>query len=533
MHCDCLTPSVRNFVVVRWEVGEFTDCSATCEGIMSRVVSCRQQQPDGQFVTVADSVCNRDDVRLKPVNLRPCGPDCSTYSWDETEWSPCSVQCGDGTQQRSILCVRTVATSTRRVSDDECRTRLGPKPALERRCDPVPRCMYNLTQWSRCSVSCDFGMRTRVASCIKINTDGSRHIIGIAHCDSDAGLERPITSGECNLGECPCVLPRWVTRPWSSCTRTCGGGGTQQRDTQCHCFLRGQLQQVFDRECAAITMPPSKRNCGESDCPCERHRWRKGPWEGCSVTCDAGIEQRALSCICTQEGEVKVSPVLTRCLAKPQPAAQRDCYGPPCPCENPRWVTGNWTDCSKKCNGKRSRKVTCNCGGVTVEDGICRSLLTNETRPSDGELCGGPCQCENYRYRTSDWSHCSKTCGNGTRTRGVTCWCDIAGRRKYREMEECATSLGGTPPAKMESCQTPCPCVNQLYVIGEWSPCSERCGGTRVRGVACHCSIEGKDVTVQDEECYLLRRPAGIEDCAKCQYTWAAKGWKEVFRFKV
>ena len=517
----------------RWEVREFGACSESCKtttSVRSRLVICRQQQGDGQFVTVDDSVCEREDTRQKPHSTESCGADCAEFSWHDGPWSSCSVQCGDGTQTRTVLCLKTTAITQLRVPDSECITRFRWKPPEQRRCDPIPRCRYNLTRWSECSVTCGHGMQTRVSFCVKIDADFLQ-IIDNEHCDNDASLLKPYTSRDCYTGECPCVGPRWVPKPWSPCTRTCGGGGTQQRDARCRCIVRGQLQEVQDETCDRSLRPPLTQQCGEIDCPCLNPRWHRGWWDQCPVTCGEGTERRNVSCICTQDGNVKFSPE-RRCLFHPRPRSQRACYRPPCPCENPAWGAGTWSACSKPCNGRRSRTVTCNCEVASryqVEDDVCFLYLRmrNESRPIEEESCGGPCQCENYRYKTSEkWSHCSKTCGIGERTRVVTCWCDIDGVRKRRDMQECVANIGRSPRA-VEPCNSTCSCAGR-YVTGSWTPCLEPCGGKRVRNVTCRCLNDEEYSVLTDESCALTRRPYNMEDCAPCEYRWSNTSWKPV-----
>ena len=516
----------RCLLFARYVEGEFSDCSATCEGVQTRTVSCQQQQGDGNIRTVADRICDRDDPRIKPMTTQPCGVECSTYYWVTTEWSPCSVQCGGGIQQRNVYCSKEVADTVRSATDNECRSQVGLKPAIQRSCDPKPRCEYSLTEWTPCSASCDIGMRTRVATCSKIETDGTTELIVKRHCERDPSLTEPLVSEMCFAGECPCSLPRWVPGRWSLCTRTCGGGGRQQRDLQCQCNLRGESIFVNEQACASIDRPLSSRECGQEECPCERYRWRRGHWNECSADCGEGIQQRIVLCTCTQEGEIKISSNLAPCNIVPMPPVERECYGPPCPCENPNWQVSSWTNCSRSCNGRRSRTVRCICGGVPVTDAICLIRLPNETRPVDVELCGGPCQCENYRYRTSEWSHCSSSCGVGVQSRIVTCWCDLVGKQKFRKLNECETELGVAPPNVAQPCQSPCPCVNARYETEQWSPCSQPCGGARVRTVECYCSRDGVDGVVRDDNCSSLARPPPVEDCSPCEFKWTAAKWR-------
>jgi hypothetical protein len=516
--------------VCRWEPQEFGECSESCRSatsIRTRPVICRQQQGDGVFATVANSVCEREDIRRKPATTESCGVECVRYFWQEGPWSPCSVQCGRGTETRSLRCLEESPTTQLRVSNFECTSRRLYKPIEERSCSPTPRCRYNLTRWSKCSVTCGLGKQTREVSCIKLE-EGFSRTIDIEHCDNDASLLQPYTVRECYTGVCPCVGPRWVPRAWSPCTRTCGGGGTQQRDARCYCFVDGQLQQVRDEICDIDQKPPLSQTCGEIDCPCINPRWRSGWWNQCPVTCGQGIERRNVSCVCTRDGDVQLTTE-QRCFAHPRPRSERACYRSQCPCENPSWGTSAWSACSKPCNGRRSRTVTCNCevaNRYRVEDDVCYLYLRtrNISRPTEEERCGGPCQCENYRYRAGDWSHCSVTCGPGNRTRTVSCWCDIDGVPKRRDTQECMANIGSSPTA-VELCNSTCSCMG-YYVTEPWKPCSDPCGGTRVRNVTCLCEKDEEFVVLTANSCDSVRAPVTVENCEPCEYSWYSTSWK-------
>ena len=81
--------------------------------------------------------------------------------------------------------------------------------------------------------------------------------------------------------------------------------------------------------------------------------------------------------------------------------------------------------CSATCgNGIRSRKVTCvNSSGEKIENSNCEA----GDKPLEISPCNmGP--CEGVDWFTSDWSsECSQTCGSGYQSRHVVC--GVLGRR--------------------------------------------------------------------------------------------------------
>ena len=514
----------------RWVESNFGPCSTTCEGIQFRTVDCRQQQGNRLFVVVADSICERDDPNPKPSTIEPCGQECSEYTWNRTEWSPCSLECRYGSQKRDIVCIKYSGASRIREEDVICARRIGPKPTEERACEPVPQCRYSISEWTVCSVSCESGTRTRTLSCVKTE-NGSQRIIALDHCARDVTLVTPRTSQSCYLRKCPCTSSRWITRGWSTCSRSCGGG-TQRRDFSCYCRLKGRLQlATTENICQSVAKPATTRSCSEERCPCKRYRWRRGGWERCSVSCGRGVEQRQITCVCTREGREELSEDERRCLVQDSPSTERNCYRPRCPCSNPRWESGNWTVCSATCNGKQRRDVECICGGESVADGVCIQRVVGQLKPSRERECGGSCPCINYRYSATYWTPCSHTCGNGTQSRTPSCLCDLEGRKTVRLMTECADSIADARPEVTRSCYTMrCPCVNQQYVTGAWSVCPRPCGGSQTRHVECYCSIKGIDTVVKDEECryYGLSSPKSTQECNPCRYSWLSTSWRRV-----
>ncbi|KAM6426745.1 ADAMTS-like protein 3 isoform 2-T4 [Liasis olivaceus] len=86
----------------RWQVGPWTQCTATCGiGIQTREVHC--QQPEG---SVVGSESCKDP---KPHSFQACNQlDCPPH-WHVEEWQQCSVSCGVGMQRRKATCQKLTA----------------------------------------------------------------------------------------------------------------------------------------------------------------------------------------------------------------------------------------------------------------------------------------------------------------------------------------------------------------------------------------------------------------------------------------
>ncbi|KAI1902968.1 hypothetical protein AGOR_G00022040 [Albula goreensis] len=85
-----------------WEVGEWEPCSKSCgkTGIQVRSVSCIQDLYDGTNRSIHSKYCNDDRPETRQAcNRHPC-----PAQWRVGPWSQCSVTCGNGTQERQVLC---------------------------------------------------------------------------------------------------------------------------------------------------------------------------------------------------------------------------------------------------------------------------------------------------------------------------------------------------------------------------------------------------------------------------------------------
>ncbi|XP_032658306.1 A disintegrin and metalloproteinase with thrombospondin motifs 8 [Chelonoidis abingdonii] len=104
-----------------------------------------------------------------------------------------------------------------------------------------------------------------------------------------------------------------------------------------------------------------------------------------------------------------------------------------------QWVMGDWSECSKTCgSGWQRRTVECR----DVEDQA-STTCDKALKPEDIKPCNDlPCPI----WRLGPWSPCSRTCGEGVRTRSAAC-IDYAG--KIIAPEKCSLPL---PQAATTTC---------------------------------------------------------------------------------
>uniref|UniRef100_A0A8C1ZF26 ADAM metallopeptidase with thrombospondin type 1 motif, 2 n=1 Tax=Cyprinus carpio TaxID=7962 RepID=A0A8C1ZF26_CYPCA len=127
-----------------WVAGEWVECSKSCgkTGTQTRFVSCVQPLGDGKFKSIRSRYCSDE----RPESRRECNRNLCPAEWRLGPWSQCSVTCGNGTQERQVLC---------HTRDNTIGLCLDSKPAALRPCrmDPCPkRCHGDRSTFCRMEV---------------------------------------------------------------------------------------------------------------------------------------------------------------------------------------------------------------------------------------------------------------------------------------------------------------------------------------------------------------------------------------------
>uniref|UniRef100_A0A3P9ML47 Adhesion G protein-coupled receptor B3 n=1 Tax=Oryzias latipes TaxID=8090 RepID=A0A3P9ML47_ORYLA len=185
-----------------------------------------------------------------------------------SQWSSCSVTCGQGSQVRTRTCVSPYGTHCSGPLR-ESRVCNNTAPC------PVHGVWEEWSPWSLCSFTCGRGQRTRTRMCAPPQHGGRA-------CDG------PETQTKlCNIALCP-VDGQWQEwSSWSVCSVTCANG-TQQRTRQCSAAAHG------GSECRGHWA--ESRECHNPDCTANGQWNPWGPWSGCSKSCDGGWQRRARVC---------------------------------------------------------------------------------------------------------------------------------------------------------------------------------------------------------------------------------------------
>ncbi|XP_061565344.1 A disintegrin and metalloproteinase with thrombospondin motifs 14 isoform X2 [Cololabis saira] len=111
----------------KWVVEDWSPCSRTCGKIsyQTRVVQCLQELTNGTSRPVHSKHCTDD----RPETRRACNHTACPAQWRTGAWSQCSVTCGEGIQQRQVVC---------KASDNTLAECEGEKPETVLICNPSP-----------------------------------------------------------------------------------------------------------------------------------------------------------------------------------------------------------------------------------------------------------------------------------------------------------------------------------------------------------------------------------------------------------
>ncbi|XP_047126186.1 uncharacterized protein LOC101238552 isoform X2 [Hydra vulgaris] len=435
---------------------------------------------------------SEDKIKLNYEFFQP--NDAQSYEYILVGWTACSKTCGIG-QQQSIQTCRS--SSGRIVNVSYCE--FLKKQTYVKTCyrDPCPdRYQWLTHEWSICSKTCGEGFRTRNVSCIKNDRN--------AYYPNDMCiLPPPFNLEKCNLRTCPSVFS-WVADQWSSCTVTCGGG-VKTRNVSCTDEVTNLTHSA--EKCVQPQLE-TVEPCNEFDC--DAFIWEVRLEGQCSKACGRGLKARIVYCVNIRSKNI----VPNGYCSGPSPPRVVPCNEHMCP--EYFWQVHNNSLCS----------VTCGLGVIQKEvycvDKQTKKKVINENciakKPNDVEECYTR-PCDKYQWFTHEWSVCSKTCGEGFRTRNVSCIKNdhIA----YYPNGLCVLP----PPLSLEKCNLrACPSVFS-WVADQWSSCTVTCGGgVKTRNVS--CTDEVTNLTHSAEKCVQQLQPETVKPCNEFEcdsFVWELK----------
>lgn len=521
-----------------WSV--FSKCSKSCEtGFKRRTRNCSNPEPKH-----GGRNCSSLGLALeeKECNTHSC-PIHGGYSvW--TDFTKCTVSCENGTRQRTRNC----SNPQPRHGGRNC-SHLGPSVEVEV-CNtnlcPIHGGFSEWTEFSECTKSCGNGTKNRTRNCL---SPAPQH--GGRDCSS-LGANTEIQ--QCNTQHCPINggYTQWTN--FSPCSKTCGTG-KMNRSRYCtnpkpqyggkncshlgfpveilpcfsrHCPVHGGFSEWSNfSECSrpcGVGLRNRTRHCtnpepmhGGRDCrgeqiefkvcnvfPCPVHgdytQW--SAFSTCSKTCDSGTMKRTRNC---------TNPVPDfkgkDCLSRGPAEEVRKCNVFPCPVNGNYSSWSNFSICSKTCGNGTTERLR-NCSNPVPKNGgkNCSLLGPSKEITTCNEF---PCAIHGNFSSWSIFSVCSKSCGNGTKTRTRNC------SNPFPKHGGTNCSLLG-PVIEVRNCNVfPCPIHGNYSSWSNFSSCSKSCGnGTETRTRSCtdpepqhngrNCSSLGPSVDI---------RPCNIFSC--------------------
>ncbi|XP_004640462.1 ADAMTS-like protein 2 isoform X2 [Octodon degus] len=388
-------------------------------------------------------------ARTRPKARKPGVSPADMYRWKLSSQEPCSATCTTGVMSAYAMCVRYDGVE---VDDSYCDALTRPEPVHEfcagRECQP----RWETSSWSECSRTCGEGYQSRIVRCWKMLSPGFDSSVYSDLCEATEAV-RPEERKTCRNPACG---PQWEMSEWSECTARCGEHSVVTRDIRC---------SEDEELCDPKTRPVGEKNC--TGPPCDR-QWTVSDWGPCSGSCGQGRTIRHVYCK-TSDGRVVPE---SQCQAETKPLAIHPCGDRNCPAH---WLAQDWERCNTTCGrGVKKRLV------------LCMELADGKPLTRSGPECGlarkppvestcfeRPC----FRWYTSPWSECTKTCGVGVRMRDVKCYqgtdivrgCDPLVKpvgRQACDLQPCPTE----PPD--DSCQdqpgTNCALAIKVNLCSHW-----------------------------------------------------------------
>uniref|UniRef100_A0A8C3KPF3 PLAC domain-containing protein n=1 Tax=Calidris pygmaea TaxID=425635 RepID=A0A8C3KPF3_9CHAR len=138
-------------------------------------------------------------------------------------------------------------------------------------------------------------------------------------------------------------------------------------------------EETLDNANCLTHQPIEKEPCNNQSCP---PQWVALDWSECTPKCGPGFKHRIV--LCKSSDLLKTFPV-TQCQEESKPPVRIRCSLGRCP--PPRWVTGDWGQCSAQCGlGQQMRTVQC-----FSYTGQASSECPETLRPPSMQQCEGKC----------------------------------------------------------------------------------------------------------------------------------------------
>nr|DBA25392.1 TPA: hypothetical protein GDO54_012926 [Pyxicephalus adspersus] len=476
----------------------WTDCTATCDsGIQTRNRSCSNPAPlhggpECQGPQIQTKECNTQPCRdLCPSNMiyqtaeecRGSGGVCPRLCLDQAAQVECAstcyegCYCSEGLYLQNNSCVPQTECSCyhqgalyqpgENMSLDACNncTCVSGKMICSSAPCPVDCGWSDWTSWSSCSRTCNVGTRRRYRS----GTNPAA-AFGGQNCEGPS-----VAIEFCSLQPCKGSTGDWGS--WTECSVPCGGG-YRNRSRVSVVLRRIEFSTCNIHPCSGVDpgiCPDGKvwKDCSDGPASCA-HLNDEGDDRKCQPGCYCPSGELLLNnrcvppsqCPCTENGK----------YYQPGETVLRDCNN--CSCLSGRIANcsqvicvatdGNWSDwtpwseCSATCGGGFQNRYRFCTDPPPSGTGLPCEGPDREEQPCNLQ----PCEENGQWSLWSSWTDCTKTCGQGLRSRSRVCR-DPLGGGEFCEGRS----------AEVEPCQLP-PCleINCSSIIDAvYSNCGPAC----------------------------------------------------------
>ncbi|XP_028409018.1 uncharacterized protein LOC114531606 [Dendronephthya gigantea] len=429
----------------------FSECSLSCGngGTRYRTRNCANPKPqyggkDCSFIGPA--------LQMEVCHVSPCPIAGGYTSW--SNFSECSLSCGNGsTRYRTRNCTNPKP----QYGGQDCSV-IGPALHTEE-CNvspcPITGGYTSWSEFSECSLSCGNGStRYRTRNCTNPKPQ---------YGGKDCSLIGPAFQIEvCHVPPCPIAGGYTSWSNFSECSLSCGNGSTRYRTRNC----TNPKPQYGGQDCSVIGPALHTEECHVSSCPIAGGYTSWSNFSECSLTCGKGSTRyRTRNCTNPkpQYGGLNCSFI--------GPAVEiQICMINPCPVDGNYSAWSAFSLCSTSCgHGYKIRNRTCS-SPVPKYDGRNCSGLGPDHEINTCNL--GRCPIHGGYGDWSEFSTCSATCGNASKTRTRTCN-NPSPSNGGRDCQNLGSNFETKP------CETTaCPIHGNYSDWSAYSPCLQSCGNS-------------------------------------------------------